>query len=69
MRLPDFTKVFEVECDASKGDISGIFSHERHSIAYFSEKLNKAKQEYLTYDKEFYAIIQALRYWCYYFPP
>jgi hypothetical protein len=68
MRLPNFTKVFKVECDASKVDIGEILSYERHPIAYFSEKLNKAKQEYSTYDKEFYAIIQALCYWCYYLP-
>ena len=27
---------------------------------------NKAKQRYLTYDKEFYVVIQTLRYWRHY---
>ena len=49
--------------------ISGFLAQEGPPVAYFSEKLNDAKQKYSTYDKEFYAVIQALHYWRHYLLP
>jgi len=60
LRFPDFSKVFEVTCDASGVGISGVLSQENHPIVFFSEKLKKAKERYDVYDRELYAVMQSL---------
>lgn len=69
LALPKFDKVFEVECDASGVGIRVVLSQEGRLVAYFNENLNESRKKYSMYDKEFFALVQALKYWRHYLLP
>jgi hypothetical protein len=67
--LPDFSKTFQVRCDASGFTVGAFLSQDNRLIAYFSEKLNETMMKYPMYDKEFYAVIKVLKKWRHYLVP
>ena len=69
LTFPNFSKVFQIECDASIIVIEGVLSQEGIPIAFFSEKLNEAKHKYYSYDLEMYALVQSLKKWRHYLLP
>ena len=66
LKFLDFKHPFQVKCDASGVAIGVVLSQDDRPIAYFSEKLNDAKKKYSSYEKHFYAIVQAMKYWRHY---
>ena len=69
LKLPDFKHPFQVKCDTIGVAIRAVLSTEDMPIAYFNEKMNDAKQKYSSYDKEFYAIFQAMKHWRHFLMP
>jgi hypothetical protein len=64
--LPNFTKKFVIECDASGRVIGAVLMQEGKPLAYLSQGL-KGKSLFLsTYENELLALVMAVRKWWHY---
>lgn len=63
LAIPDFSKPFVVETDASDGGIGVVLSQEGHPISYLSRALGPKNRGLSTYEKEFMAILLAVDHW------
>lgn len=70
LRMPDASKPFQIECDASKYASGAVLTQEdenglRHPVAYISKSFSPAERNYEIYDRELLAMIRALAEWRY----
>jgi len=71
LMMPDQTKPFQIETDASKYATGGVLTQldsngDRHPISFISKTLSPAERNYEIYDRELLAIIRALEEWRHY---
>uniref|UniRef100_A0A0W0FF01 RNA-directed DNA polymerase n=1 Tax=Moniliophthora roreri TaxID=221103 RepID=A0A0W0FF01_MONRR len=71
LRLPDLTRAFIIETDASKWASGGVLRQEGpdgelHPCGYISHAFDATERNYEIYDRELFAIVWALQTWRHY---
>jgi len=65
LRMPDQTRAFQIEADASKYASGAVLTQEdkfgeRHPVAFLSKSFTATERNYEIYDRELLSIIRAL---------
>ena len=70
LALPDFTKPFQIESDASETTVGGVLTQKHASvykpIAFLRKSLTSSEQNYSIHDHELLAIVTYCKAWCLY---
>lgn len=63
LALPDFTKPFNIECNASSRAVGVVLLQGGHPIAYYSQALKGSALMMSTYEKELSALVSVVQRW------
>ena len=61
LAYPDFNAPFEIHTDASKLQLGAVISQKGKPIAFYSQNMNSAQQNYTTTEKEHLFIVATVK--------
>jgi hypothetical protein len=66
LHLPDFSKEFTVDCDASGSSFGAVLHHGARRLAFFSKPFVARHLKVAAYERELLELVQAVHHWCLY---
>jgi hypothetical protein len=63
LQMPDFTREFVVDCDASGVGFGAILHQESGPLAFFNKPFVARHVKLVAYERELFGLVQAVRHW------